>query len=121
MIERVTTPAIASTTATATSALLTGYIEHIRLQVRVAAGTTSSNTVTVTITDSDLGRTILTVAGISGLSNQYPIKVQSKGAADGAAITGEYEKMYLHSQRLTIAVTSGTNTDYVEAFILVSP
>lgn len=114
--ERVQTPAIASNAATALSQLLTGYVEYIKIEVRVAAGTASSNTCTVTITDNFLGRTLLTATGITGVANEYPLQVQAKGVT-GSAITGIYQKYYLANQRLTIAVSSGTDTEFVVVFI----
>ena len=117
-LEETTTPAIASNAATVTSGLLTGFVMHIKLEVRTAAGAASSNTCTVTITDNVLARTLLTATGITGISNHYQLQGQAKDAA-GAAITGVYVPFFLANQRVTVAVTSGTNTDYVKAFILV--
>lgn len=118
-IEHVTSSAIASGATSIESSILHGYIEYILIQVRVAAGTASSNTCTVTVTDNVLGRTLLTATGITGVSNGYHLQVQAKGV-DGAAITGVYERFYLRGQRLTFTVASGTDTDYIEAYIQVA-
>jgi hypothetical protein len=119
-IENITTPAIASNVASAESDLLSGYVDCIKIEVRTALNAASSNTCTVTITDNVLGRTLLTATGITGVANVYPLQVQAKGV-DGAAITGIYQRFYLASQRLTVAVTSGTNTDYVRVYGVIAP
>jgi hypothetical protein len=118
-IEGITTPAIASNVATAQGALLSGYLDYLKIEVRTAAGAASSNTCTVTITD-DLGRTLLTATGITGISNEYPLRVNAKGTT-GSAITGAYQRFYLANQRLTVAVTSGTNTEYVRVYGVIAP
>jgi hypothetical protein len=118
-IEKVQTPAIASNAATIQSDTLIGYVDTIKLEVRVAAGTASSNTCTVTITDSVTGRTLLTATGITGVSNEYPLQIQAKGVT-GAAITGIYQRFFLANQRLTLAVTSGTDTEYVIGYIIMA-
>lgn len=118
-IEVVTTPAIASNAASAQGHLLSGYLDYLKIEVRTAAGASSGNTCTVTITD-DLGRTLLTATGISGLSNEYPLQVNAKGVT-GSAITGVYQRFYLANQRLTVTVASGTNTDYVRVYGVIAP
>ena len=118
-IEYILTPAIAGNVASAQGELLSGYLDYLKIEVRTAAGAASSNTCTVTITD-DLGRTLLTATGITGIANEYPLQVQSKGVT-GAAITGWYQRFYLASQRLTVSVTSGTNTEYVRVYGVIAP
>lgn len=119
-IEMAQTPAIASNVASIESALLSGYVNHVKIEVRKVDNTASTNTCTVTITDSVTGRTLLVATGITGVSNHYPLLVQAKDAA-GAAITGFYTRVYLANQRLTIAVTAGTNTEYVIVYGVISP
>ena len=117
-IEKVQTPAIASNAATIQSDVLTGYVDYIKIEVRTAAGAASSNTCTVTVTDSVTGRTLLTATAITGVANEYPLQVQAKGVT-GGAIAAVYQRYFLATQRLTFAVTSGTNTDYVIGYIVI--
>lgn len=113
------TATISGTTASAVSNLLSGYLTHIKIEVRTAAGATSSNTCNVTITD-DLARPILTVTGITGIANHYPIMVEAKGA-DGAAVDDVLTRIYLAGQKLNIAVASGTTTEVVTVYGVIAP
>lgn len=117
-VEKMRTPAIASNTATVESDVLIGFVDYIKIEVRTSADAASSNTCTVTITDNVLGRTLLTATGITGISNLYPLRVQTKDVT-GTAISGNYALFSLASQRLTATVTSGTNTDYVIVYVVI--
>lgn len=116
-IEYVRTPAIASNAATVESDMCFGLVMEIRVDVRTSAGAASSNTCTVTITDNLFGRTILTEAGVTGASNFFD--PASQWQDNGATNTGLYKPFTLVNQRFTVAITNGTNTEYVEVWVKI--
>lgn len=116
-IEQITTPAIdGSGDAVKESRPLSGIIGEIRIDVLVAAGTVSTNSTVVVITDNVFERTILSVTlGSGGLKNlYYPLRKIDNTSGTTQAF---YDSMSLASQRLTVTISSATATDFVKVWI----
>src|SRR5262245_8052696 len=113
-IEFVTTPAIASNTATIESDVCDGLVMEWRVDVLTSAGAASGSTCTVTITDNVFGRTLLVKTGVTGVGNFFDPSVVW---TDTAAVATTTPKPFcLVGQRFTVTITSGTNTNFVRVW-----
>lgn len=111
----IVTDAIASGGATKVSDLVTGLLNRIRIDILTSAGAASVDATDVRITDSNMGQDILTVTNITGLENIYNPQVPVHTILGVA--TGLYTPLMLTTNRLTVVVTNGTNTDYVRVLV----
>lgn len=117
-IEIVLTAAIASNAASKQSELLTGLIVGIRVDILQSDGTTAStNTADVTITENIFNQDILVVTTITGVENFY----RPEDERDTVAGLGQssYTPFVLTSQRLTVTVANGTDTELVKVYVKV--
>lgn len=114
-IELVTTPAIASNTATVESDVCEGLAMEWRIDVLQADGVTPSvNTCTVTIKDNIFERTLFTKTGITGTLNFYDPYAEIMDS--GGTAKALYKPFTLANQRFTVTVTSGTNGQFVKVW-----
>lgn len=111
----ITTPAITSNAATQTSDVINGLITRIRVDLRTAAGAASGNTATVTITDVNLNQDLLTLTGLTGIENTYC--PQQEIADNTGTGTGLYMPINMITNKLTVTVASGTDTEFVRVFV----
>ena len=117
-IATILTGAIASNAAVKEGELLSGMVVGIRVDILEADGTTaSSNTADVTITEGDFNQDILIVTGLTGIENFY----RPEDERDTVAGVGQssYTPFVLTSQRLTVTVANGTDTEIVKVFVKV--
>lgn len=117
-IEYLQTPAIAANAATIESDVCEGFPLEFRVDVLTALLATSSNTVTINITDNVFGRTLLTKTGVTGIQNFFDVGAQWQ--TNAAVATGLYKPFYLANQRFTVAITSGTNTEIVRVWVKIA-
>jgi hypothetical protein len=114
-IELVTTPAIASNTATVESDVCEGLAMEWRIDVLQADGVTPSvNTCTVTIKDNIFERTLFTKTGVTGTLNFYDPYAEIMDS--GGTTKALYKPFTLANQRFTVTVTSGTNGQFVKVW-----
>jgi hypothetical protein len=114
-IELVTTPAIASNTATVESDVCEGLAMEWRIDVLQADGVTPSvNTCTVTIKDNIFERTLFTKTGVTGTLNFYDPYAEIMDS--GGTTKSLYKPFTLANQRFTVTVTSGTNGQFVKVW-----
>jgi len=113
----VTTPAIASNTATIDTLPVSGLVLGMRFKVNTSAGVASVATCTITVTEVDgMGRTLMTATTVTGYSLWY--NPQDEIDTTAGVGTGLYSPFAV-TGAIRITVTSGTDTNYVQAFIRV--
>jgi hypothetical protein len=111
-IEYVKTDPITGGGITATSELCSGKVMEWRIDVRDSTGAASANTCDIVIKDNLFERTLLTKTGVTGLANFFAPGDEWMNASGVAQDL--YKPFVLISQRFTVTVTNGTNTDYLD-------